>query len=107
MSFLLLLLAMFGLCACSGTLDEPQNEAAAVKNSAEKMTNVGETVGNTEALQETLFNTASPDEEFRAELPENCVAVIYVTINPRLALYLDDKNVIIGIGRINEEKAFT
>lgn len=36
-------------------------------------------------------------------VPENCVAVIYVTINPRLALYLDDKSVIIGVECLNED----
>lgn len=45
------------------------------------------------------------DEAVQTYMPENCVTVVYITINPRLALYLDEDQVIIEVGYLNDDAA--
>ncbi|MGN0347473.1 MAG: hypothetical protein ACI4DU_09325 [Lachnospiraceae bacterium] len=68
-------------------------------------TSANETVSHPQPEVTVSENAETVSEDVAEEIPmpENCVTVVYVTINPQLALYLDQEQVIQEVEYLNED----
>ncbi len=90
--FSALLLVIFLLCACGKIPPESGNATEAYEQKTD--------VSNIEVELELPENAELTE---CVALLQDCASVIYVAINPKLALYLDEKNVVIGVECLNQD----
>ena len=71
---------------------------------AENVTeNVTEAASETETASDTEEATTESEQEVDDIIPEEYAAALVITINPKIKLYVDSDNVVIGVEYLNED----